>query len=81
MCYYPALSGSPELDFIFKKEGGVTIVECRSTNNRATSMKFVLSDAKKYGKHSAVKYSDTNIGEGSGFVKSPLYALVFLDAD
>ncbi len=76
--YYRGSSGSPELDFIFSAEGIPTILECKSTNRRATSMKYVLADPKKYGSHPAVKLSDTNIGKGEGFMTYPLYALNFL---
>lgn len=77
--YFHTPSGSPELDFVFNYRGEPTIVECKSTNNRATSMKFVLSKPQKYGKHPAIKFADTNVGAGEGFVTYPLYALGFLD--
>ncbi len=79
--YYHAPSGAPELDFLFEENGGVTIVECKATNDRATSMKFVLSHKEKYGKHNAVKYSDTNVGAGNGFITYPLYAIGFIDKE
>ena len=77
--YYHAPSGSPELDFLFEKEGETTIVECKATNNRATSMKFVLEHQKKYGVHPAIKFADTNVGEGKGFCTYPLYAIGFIE--
>ncbi|MBR6062284.1 MAG: ATP-binding protein, partial [Spirochaetales bacterium] len=46
--YYHAPSGSPELDFLSERNGGVLIIECKSTNNRATSMKYVLANPQKY---------------------------------
>ncbi|MBO4532120.1 MAG: ATP-binding protein [Treponema sp.] len=76
--YFHAPSGSPELDFLFEENGGVVIVECKSTNNRATSMKFVISNQKKYGTHRAIKIADANIGGGQGFETFPLYYLGFL---
>ena len=76
--YHHASSGSPELDFIYEEAGKVIIVECKSTNNRATSMKFVLANSKRFGCHEAIKYADTNIGGGDGFKTYPLYALGFL---
>ncbi len=76
--YYHASSGSPELDFVYEKGEDVTIVECKSSNTRATSMKFVLSHPERFGEHKAVKYADTNIGGGEGFKTYPLYALGFL---
>ena len=77
--YYHAPSGSPELDFLYEKDGEVGIIECKSTNNRATSMKFVIANSKKYGIHPAVKIADTNVGGGEGFETYPLYALGFLE--
>ncbi|MBR2811082.1 MAG: ATP-binding protein [Solobacterium sp.] len=79
--YYRGRSGSPELDFILDDLGVPVIVECKSTNNRATSMKYVLAHPEKYGTHPAVKIADTNIGTGDGFVTYPLYALEFLIRD
>lgn len=76
--YFHASSGSPELDFVANLFGEPTIVECKSNNGRATSMKYVLANAKKYGVHPAVKFADTNVGGGKGFVTLPLYALGFL---
>lgn len=76
--YYHAPSGSPELDFVYEDGEDVTIVECKSTNNRATSMKFVLSNPKRFGSHKAVKIADTNTGSGEGFRTYPLYSLGFL---
>ena len=76
--YFHAPSGSPELDFLYEKNGEVVIVECKSSNNRATSMKFVISNPKKYGTHPAMKIADANIGGGQGFETYPLYALGFL---
>ena len=77
--YFHAPSGSPELDFLYEESGEVVIVESKTTNGRATSMKYVLAHPQKYGKHKAVKFADTNVGEGEGFVTYPLYALGFMD--
>lgn len=79
--YYHAPSGSPELDFLFEKDGETNIVECKSTNNRATSMKYVIRNQKKYGVHPAIKFADTNIGKGEGFITLPLYAIGFIEGD
>lgn len=75
--YYHAPSGSPELDFVYEEDGESVILECKSTNNRATSMKFVLANPKRFGRHPAVKLSDTNIGKGDHFRTLPLYSLGF----
>lgn len=76
--YFHAPSGSPELDFLFEKNGAVVIVECKASNNRATSMKYVIANPKKYGKYNAVKFADANVGAGVGFETFPLYALGFM---
>ena len=77
--YFHAPSGSPELDFIFEKDGEAVIIECKASNDRATSMKFVISHPEKYGVHPAIKYSDTNVGKGNGFYTYPLYAIGLFD--
>lgn len=79
--YYRGTSGSPELDFIAEIDGEPTIVECKSTNNRATSMKYVIAHPEKYGKHPAIKISDTNIGSGEGFSTYPLYYFGFTGSE
>ncbi|MBP5156606.1 MAG: AAA family ATPase [Treponema sp.] len=79
--YYHAPSGSPELDFIFEQDGKVVIVECKSSNNRATSMKFVLANPHRFGEHPAMKIADANIGQGKGFDSYPLYSLGFMQED
>lgn len=79
--YYHAPSGSPELDFVYEDAANVTIVECKSTNNKATSMKFVLANPARFGHHSAIKFADANVGAGQGFKTYPLYALGFLKSD
>lgn len=76
--YYHAPSGSPELDFLYEKDGMVGIIECKASNNRATSMKFVLANQKRYGTHPAVKIADSNVGGGENFETYPLYSLGFL---
>ncbi|MBO4473281.1 MAG: ATP-binding protein [Clostridiales bacterium] len=77
--YYHATSGSPELDFLYEQNGEVTIIECKSTNDRSTSMKFVIAHPNRFGRHSAIKYADTNVGGGDGFTTLPLYAIGFID--
>lgn len=79
--YFHAPSGSPELDFLVEKDGEIVIIECKSSNNRATSMKFVLAHPGKYGMHPAVKIADANIGHGEGFDTYPLYALGFMQEE
>ena len=79
--YYHAPSGSPELDFVVNLHGEPTILECKSTNGRATSMRYVLKNPKKYGAHPAIKLAATNVGGGEGFVTLPSYALGFLEKD
>ena len=77
--YFHAPSGSPELDFLYEDKGEAAIVECKASNNRATSMKHVIANPKKYGVHPAVKFSDTNVGGGDGFTTYPLYAIGFME--
>ena len=76
--YYHAPSGSPEIDFVYSANGEPTMLECKATSNRMTSMRYVLEHPNKYGKHPAVKLADTNVGGGEGFTTYPRYALGFL---
>lgn len=76
--YFHAPSGSPEIDFLFERDGEALMIECKATNNRATSMKYVIAHPGKYGTHPAVKFADTNIGGGEGFDTYPLYATCFM---
>ncbi len=71
--YYRGSSGSPEIDFVEPLEGENTLIECKASNTKPTSMKYVLSKPEKYGKHPAIKISDTNVGAGEGFTTYPLY--------
>ena len=76
--YYHAPSGSPELDFLYEDSGEAVIVESKASNNRATSMKYVVSHPEKYGKHRAIKLADANIGSSAEFDTLPLYAIGFM---
>ena len=76
--YYRGSSGAPEIDFVEPLDGESTLIECKATNNKATSMKHVLSKPEKYGKHPAIKIADTNVGAGDGFATYPLYYCGFL---
>ncbi len=77
--YFHDPTGSPELDFLFEKDGEAVIVECKASNNRATSMKFVISKPTRFGVHPAIKFADTNVGSGEGFSTLPLYAIGFME--
>ena len=77
--YFRGTSGSPEIDFVSVINDENTLIECKSTNGRATSMKYVLSKPEKYGRHPAIKISDTNVGEGDGFITYPLYYCGFIE--
>lgn len=76
--YYHHPTGSPELDFLFEEDGKVKLLECKSTNGRATSMKFVLANPKRFGEHKAIKIADSNVGSTESFDTYPLYYLGFL---
>lgn len=76
--YFRDATGSPELDFLFEKDGNTVIIECKAFNNRATSMKFVLANPKRFGVHPAVKIADTNVGTSNNYDTLPLYSLGFI---
>ena len=79
--YFHDATGSPELDFLFEIDGKTVIIECKASNNRATSMKFVLVNPKRFGLHPAIKISDTNVGTTNGFDTLPLYSLGFIQQE
>lgn len=79
--YLHAPNGSPELDFISTISTEPVIIECKSTNNRATSMKYVLSHPEKYGNHIGIKIADANIGSTGLYNTYPLYAIGFIPTD
>ena len=76
--YYRGRSGSPEIDFVSEIDGKETLIECKAGDNKAASLKYVLNNPKKYGKHPAIKIKDTNIGIGEGFITYPIYYSAFL---
>ena len=79
--YFRDVTGSPELDFLFEKDGNTVIIECKASNNRATSMKFVLANPKRFGAHPAVKIADANVGTTNDFDTFPLYSLGFIQQE
>lgn len=79
--YFHDATGSPELDFLFEKDGNTVIIECKASNNRATSMKFVLANPKRFGLHPAIKIADTNVGTANDFDTLPLYSLGFIQQE
>ena len=60
--YYREASGSPELDFVFNDQGNISIIECKSVNDKCTSMRYLLSKPKKYGEHKGIKIADSRFG-------------------
>ena len=70
-----------KLDFLFEENGKTVIIECKASNNRATSMKFVLANPKRFGVHPAVKIADTNVGTTNDFDTLPLYSLGFIQQE
>ena len=76
--YYRSSNGSPELDFIYSDNGDAVIIECKSNNNRPTSMKYVLAHPNKYGSHKGIKIANANIGRSTEYSTYPLYALCLL---
>ena len=79
--YFHDSTGSPELDFLFEENGKTVIIECKASNNRATSMKFVLANPKRFGVHSAIKIADANIGVSDNFYTLPLYSIGFIQTE
>lgn len=50
----------------------------QNNKHKGNKHEICFANPKKYGTHKAVKYADTNVGKGEGFITYPLYALGFL---
>ena len=71
--YYYTKQSSLEIDFVMNYENEITLVEVKSRNGNAKSLKTILSDKKKYGIDKAIKLGDYNIGYVNNVLTLPLY--------
>jgi predicted AAA+ superfamily ATPase len=70
--YYHKQSGL-EIDFVTRYNNELTLIEVKSNNGNAKSLKEVLNNKDKYDISSNFKLADTNIGTTNGINTIPLY--------
>lgn len=70
--YYHKKSGL-EIDFVTRYNNKLTLIEVKSNNGNAKSLKEVLNNKEKYDISSNFKLADSNIGTTNGINTIPLY--------
>ena len=71
--YYYHKSSGLEIDFVTRYNNELTLIEVKSNNGNAKSLKEVLNNKDKYDISSNFKLADTNIGTTNGINTIPLY--------
>lgn len=72
--YYFRKDSGLEIDFVIRYFGKSTLVEVKSTQGNAKSVKTVLSQPEKYHVDTAIKLGDYNIGRNGNVLTLPLYS-------
>ena len=75
--YYHKQSGL-EIDFVTRYNNELTLIEVKSNNGNAKSLKEILNNKDKYDVSSNFKLADTNIGTTNGINTIPLYMAFLL---
>lgn len=71
--YYYHKSSGLEIDFVTRYNNELTLIEVKSNNGNAKSLKEILNNKDKYDISSNFKLADTNIGTTNGINTIPLY--------
>ena len=71
--YYFNKSSGLEIDFVTRFKNELTVIEVKSNNGNAKSLKEILNNKNKYNISSNFKLADTNIGTTNGINTIPLY--------
>ena len=71
--YYYHKSSGLEIDFVTRYNNEPTLIEVKSNNGNAKSLKEILNNKDKYDISSNFKLADTNIGTTNGINTIPLY--------
>ena len=71
--YYYHKSSGLEIDFVIRYNNELTLIEVKSNNGNAKSLKEILNNKDKYDISSNFKLADTNIGTTNGINTIPLY--------
>lgn len=77
MYFYKNDTTKKEIDFITQKNGIIIPIEVKSSNSKATSLKWLMENNKSIP--TAYKFIDGNIGIGeNNIITMPLYMAIFL---
>lgn len=77
MYFYKNDTTKKEIDFITQKNGIIIPIEVKSSNSKATSLKWLMENNKSTP--TAYKFIDGNIGVGeNNIITMPLYMAIFL---
>lgn len=71
--YYFRKPSGLEIDFVTRYNNELTLIEVKSNNGNAKSLKEILNNKDKYDVNSNFKLADTNIGTSNGINTIPLY--------
>ncbi|MBQ0067316.1 MAG: ATP-binding protein [Phascolarctobacterium sp.] len=77
--YYFRKDSGLEIDFVIRYQGQSTLVEVKSTQGNAKSVKTIIGQPEKYHIQSAIKLGDYNIGRNGNVLTLPLYCGFLLD--
>ena len=75
--FFSKLSGL-EIDFVIRYKGEATLIEVKSTQGNAKSIKTILKHSEKYHVSRAIKLGDYNVGISNNILTLPLYMAFLL---
>lgn len=77
--YYYHKTNGLEIDFVTRYKNELTVIEVKSNNGNAKSLKEVLNNKEKYNVSSNFKLADANIGITNGINTIPLYMAFLIE--
>lgn len=76
--YYFRKDSGLEVDFVIRYKGQCTLVEVKSNDGNAKSLRTIVGHPEKYHVVSAIKLGLLNVGTSGGFTTLPLYMAFLL---
>lgn len=71
--YYYSETRGLEIDFVTRYENELTLIEVKSTNGNAKSLKEIINNKEKYNVNKAIKLIDGNVSFSNNILSIPLY--------